>query len=248
MINPADSALHLLSNWRQIPYQPRVHEVISNKGTLCDTLCRLYRVTWTSSCIWTSGPVVQRFDSAVQRIISTNKPGEILRPIFQPWALSSDIPARRKGLYLFYNPPNNFSRRRRVDRSCIYCGFFRNCQPALYLSVTGVCKKSFLVLAWTFVCYLVFPSVEIKSDDGYQIGLRISSDNHRSILYYALNFIQWEPPENIRWAINRYFHQIRTIKTAIRPLSYWRQTHKLIMWIEKDVETTLSNRKLLSDW
>ena len=30
----------------------------------------------------------------------------------------------RKGVYLFYNPPNNLSRRTHVDRSCIFCGFF----------------------------------------------------------------------------------------------------------------------------
>ena len=36
---------------------------------------------------------------------------EILRTMFQPRALSSDIPASRKGVYLFYNPPINFSRR-----------------------------------------------------------------------------------------------------------------------------------------
>jgi len=41
--------------------------------------------------------------------------------------------------------------------------------------------------------------------------------------------------------------QIYSIKTAIRPLSYWRQTHKQIMWIEKDVETMLSNRNTRRD-
>ena len=35
-----------------------------------------------------------------------------------------------------------------------------------------------------------FPSVEIKSDDGYQIGRGISSDNHRPILYHVISFIQ----------------------------------------------------------
>ena len=50
---------------------------------------------------------------------------EILRTIFQLRALSSDMPASRKMVYLFYNPPNNFSRRTHVDRSCIFCGFFR---------------------------------------------------------------------------------------------------------------------------
>ena len=41
---------------------------------------------------------------------------EILLTIFQPRALSSDKPASRKEVYLFYNPPNNFSRRTLVDR------------------------------------------------------------------------------------------------------------------------------------
>ena len=49
---------------------------------------------------------------------------EILKTIFQPRALLSDISASRKGVYLFYNPPNNFSRRTHVDLSCIFCGFF----------------------------------------------------------------------------------------------------------------------------
>ena len=49
---------------------------------------------------------------------------EILRTIFQPRALSSDIPASRKGVYLFYNPPNNFSTPTHVDRSYIFGGFF----------------------------------------------------------------------------------------------------------------------------
>ena len=43
--------------------------------------------------------------------------------IFQPKAF--DIPASRKGVYLFYNSPNNFSRRTHVDRSCMFRGFFR---------------------------------------------------------------------------------------------------------------------------
>ena len=35
---------------------------------------------------------------------------EILRTISQPRTLSADIPASRKGVYLFYNPPMNFFR------------------------------------------------------------------------------------------------------------------------------------------
>ena len=41
---------------------------------------------------------------------------EILRRVFQLRALSSDIPASRKGIYLFYNPPINFSWRTLGDR------------------------------------------------------------------------------------------------------------------------------------
>ena len=36
---------------------------------------------------------------------------EVLRTIFQPRALSSDVPASRKGFFFsIYNPPINFSR------------------------------------------------------------------------------------------------------------------------------------------
>ena len=49
---------------------------------------------------------------------------QILRRIFQPRALSHDIPASRKGVYLCYNPPNDFSRRTHLDRFCVFCGFF----------------------------------------------------------------------------------------------------------------------------
>ena len=49
--------------------------------------------------------------------------------------------------------------------------------------------------------FLGLSSVEIKSDDGYQIGRRISSDNHRPILYHAISFIQREPGEIIHWVI-----------------------------------------------
>ena len=47
---------------------------------------------------------------------------EIFRTIFQARALSSDKPSSRKGIYLLYNPPINFSRRTLLDRSCIFCG------------------------------------------------------------------------------------------------------------------------------
>ena len=46
--------------------------------------------------------------------------------------------------------------------------------------------KKFGLNACSFLCLC---SVEIKSDDGYQIGRRISSDNHRPILYHVISFI-----------------------------------------------------------
>ena len=111
---------------------------------------------------------------------------QILRTILQPRALSSDTPGRRKGVYLFYNPPNNFSRRTHVYHSCIFCGFF--CvsrygivnQPFIYPSLASA--KSLFRFSLTNLKFSVnvcsffgFPSVEIKSDDEYQIGRRISS-------------------------------------------------------------------------
>ena len=54
---------------------------------------------------------------------------EILRTIFQPRELSSDIRASRKTFLFFFfflpNPQINFSRRTHLDRSYIFCGFFR---------------------------------------------------------------------------------------------------------------------------
>ena len=41
---------------------------------------------------------------------------EILRTISQPRALSSDIPASQKGVYLFYNPLINFLHLQHVGR------------------------------------------------------------------------------------------------------------------------------------
>ena len=37
--------------------------------------------------------------------------------------------------------------------------------------------------------FLGLYSVEIKSDDGYQIGRQISSDNHRPMFYHVISFI-----------------------------------------------------------
>ena len=39
-----------------------------------------------------------------------SRASEILRAISQPRTLSADIPASRKEVYLFYNPPINFFR------------------------------------------------------------------------------------------------------------------------------------------
>ena len=126
---------------------------------------------------------------------------EILGTMFQLRALSSDIPASRKGVYLFYNPPNNCSRQTHVDHSCIFCGCFRVslCRIANQLfnfSVTGFCKKySFvshdrLKLSLNACSFLGLYSVEIKSDGGHQIGRWISFDSHRPILYHVIIFIQ----------------------------------------------------------
>ena len=59
----------------------------------------------------------------------------------------------RKGVYLFYNPRNNFSRPTLVDRSCIFCGFFRVSrygivkQPFIYASLASA-KRSFSGFPW----------------------------------------------------------------------------------------------------
>ena len=70
---------------------------------------------------------------------------EILRTIFQHRLLSSVIQASRKGVYLFYNPPINFSIRTHLDYSC---GFFHVSWYGIFsqlfnFSVTGFCKTVF---------------------------------------------------------------------------------------------------------
>ena len=59
-----------------------------------------------------------------------------------------------KGVYLFYNPPNNLSRRTHVDRSCIFCGFFcvslgRIVNQLFNFSITGFWKKNVLLFSMT---------------------------------------------------------------------------------------------------
>ena len=68
-------------------------------------------------------------------------------------------------------------------------------QLFIYPSLASV--KSFFWFSLTnskfslSVCsFFGFPSVEIKSDVGYQIGRGILSDNHRPILYHVISFIQ----------------------------------------------------------
>ena len=98
---------------------------------------------------------------------------EILRTISSSSAraLSSDIPARRKGVYLFYNPPSNFSGRMHVDRSCIFCGFLRVSLCGIVnqlfnFSVTGSCKKYSFVfhdrLRVSLVCWPLFRRNKIR--------------------------------------------------------------------------------------
>ena len=151
--------------------------------------------------------------------------GIVIQPFIYAFFIYPSLASSAKSLFLFsltnlslfisYNPPNNFSSQMLVGRSCIFWGFFscfsiRNCQPAFCLSVTGFCKKFFLAFLTNSkfsvsVCsFLGCPSVKIKSDDRYQIGQGISSDNHRPILYHVISFIQWEHAEIIRWVITSY--------------------------------------------
>ena len=92
---------------------------------------------------------------------------EMLRTIFQPRALSSDIPANRKVVYLFCNPLNNFSRRTHIDRSCIFCGFFRgslcrNVNQFFSFSVTGFCKKYSFVFQYRLKVHVCIVLAEKK--------------------------------------------------------------------------------------
>jgi len=115
------------------------------------------------------------------------------------WAVGiipSDIPVSRKGVYLFYNPPNNFSRRMHVDRSYIFCGFFR-------VSLCGIVNQPLnfsyhWLLPKEFFCpwptkfsenacsFLSLYSVEIKSDEGYEFRRRISSNFFSRDQFYPL--------------------------------------------------------------
>ena len=91
-------------------------------------------------------PKVRKMNSWQRNEASSATQCKIVRTIFQLRALSSDIPANRKGVYLFYNLPNNFSRQTQVDRSCIvdffrvqaFCGIVNQLSN---FSVTGCCKK-----------------------------------------------------------------------------------------------------------
>ena len=91
----------------------------------------------------------QNFTVALEA--SLLEPLFIFRTISQPWALSFDVQASRKGVYLFCNPANDFSRRTLVDRSCKCFDFFvfhcAELSTSFYnFSVAGFCKKYSFVL------------------------------------------------------------------------------------------------------
>ena len=99
----------------------------------------------------------------------------------------------------------SFSKTTHVGRSCIFGGFFRVSRYGIvnqllsYQSLASV--KSLFWFSLTNekfslnVClFLDFLSLEIRR--------RISSDNHRSLVYHVISFIQWESAEIIRWVIN----------------------------------------------
>ena len=101
---------------------------------------------------------------------------EILRTIFQPRALSSNIPAIQKRVYLFYNPPNNFSRCTWIVFLYIVwiflCFFVQNCQPAFLFHRHWLLQKSILLFSMTkqksslnACLFLCLYSFKIKSDN-----------------------------------------------------------------------------------
>ena len=131
--------------------------------------------------------------------------GQDAKPRGQLWKFEDNLsaegiilPASRKGLYLFHNPPENFSTPTHVDRSW-------NWKPSFYSSVTGFCKKSILVILDQWKVYLECLLVSWFSFCRSKIRgrIRISSDNHRPILYHVVSFIQWEPAEIIRWELTK---------------------------------------------
>ena len=64
-----------------------------------------------------------------------------------------NIPANQKGVYLFYNPLNNYcSGRMHVDRSCIFCWFFR-------VSQYGILSTNFLFIRLWLLQKLFFASL-----------------------------------------------------------------------------------------
>ena len=81
-------------------------------------------------------------------------------------------------IYLFYNPPINFSRRTHLGRSCIFCGFlavFTELATSFLISEALARAKRFLLLfsrtnskfSLNVCSSLGFSSVEIRSDKGY---------------------------------------------------------------------------------
>ena len=102
-----------------------------------------------------------------------------------------------------------------MDRSFIFFQVSRNgiVNQPFNSSVIGFSKMVFFAFAFVFhdqlkvklprllVSFFFFFSVEIKSDEGYQIEQRITSDNHHPFCYHVVNFIQREPTEINRWVI-----------------------------------------------
>ena len=66
---------------------------------------------------------VVEFQEHVFQQKPANAKVKALRATVKFWGQSFSLGKGRKGVYLFYNAPNNFSWRTHVDRSCIFCIF-----------------------------------------------------------------------------------------------------------------------------
>ena len=152
--------------------------------------------------------------------------------IFQPLALSFDTTAIPKRVYLFHNPPYNFSKRTHEDGYWSFCVFFLCVSVCWivnqhFISPSPVSAKVLFCFAWPIKslaqtlaparCLDYFPlkqneTTNIKSDGEYYLPFPIF--NH------VVNFIQWEPEEIVRWVVgldilNRTSLQTMTIMIPI---------------------------------
>ena len=76
----------------------------------------------------------------------------IFQTIFDPWALSSEIPASRKGVYLFYNSVSmNFSTP--MHLSFVQWFSVRNCRPGFYLSGLQKQWTQSQAVSWASGCH-----------------------------------------------------------------------------------------------